>query len=516
MSILGRLVRNIATNWVGLAINIVISFFLAPYVVNSLGATYYGIWAVTLQFTGYLYLMDFGVRDAVIYYIARFHARHASKKVNEVVRVAMEAYFPIFLGAVALSIGGGWVFPKFISVEGVPDSSISLVFFLTGITIAQGFLFNVFTGVLNGLQRFDVGNYIGVSIGIVRAGLIVFALDAGYGIVGLAWIQLGVSLFSSVLNLIAARIILRRNGIEMGWVSIHAKRRIVLIRRMLGYSVFVFISNIGQKTNAAAGALIIAYFLPVAQVTPYAIAASLSGYSRSLIQASSWVFNPLVSQYAALNDTKGLIDAICRGTKLAMVVGLPVLTSFILVGDIFIGLWMGPEFIADAAMVLLVLSIMELISAPHHVMSGALWGMNKHQELAWLRIGEAVANVLLSIFLVQRYGIVGAAVGALIPHLLLVLLFLPLLLRKHVQMPIRALAFSALGRPLLAVVPFAVLVNLVFSRWSPTNLVEFFVAIGALTGVYAAGLYPIALDDTERKVVRDYIDRWSNQRRDAT
>ena len=73
-SAVARIFTNIASNWIGLIINIVVSFFLAPFVVNHLGADMYGIWAVAMQFTGYIYLMDFGVRDSLIRYTAKYRA----------------------------------------------------------------------------------------------------------------------------------------------------------------------------------------------------------------------------------------------------------------------------------------------------------------------------------------------------------------------------------------------------------------------------------------------------------
>ena len=45
-----------------LLVNTVISFVLAPIVVTHLGSVYYGIWSLLMQFTGYLWLFDFGVR----------------------------------------------------------------------------------------------------------------------------------------------------------------------------------------------------------------------------------------------------------------------------------------------------------------------------------------------------------------------------------------------------------------------------------------------------------------------
>ncbi|MEQ8205984.1 MAG: hypothetical protein RIA65_07405, partial [Woeseia sp.] len=74
MSIGKRVAKNVFSNWANLAVNIVISFFLAPFIVKSLGNTWYGIWVIMMQFTGYLYLLDFGVRESVIRYVSKFLA----------------------------------------------------------------------------------------------------------------------------------------------------------------------------------------------------------------------------------------------------------------------------------------------------------------------------------------------------------------------------------------------------------------------------------------------------------
>ena len=69
------LLRSLASSWLGLAVGIVVSFFLSPFVVNKLGSTWYGVWAVASQFVGYLYLMDFGVRESVVRYTSKYAAR---------------------------------------------------------------------------------------------------------------------------------------------------------------------------------------------------------------------------------------------------------------------------------------------------------------------------------------------------------------------------------------------------------------------------------------------------------
>lgn len=513
MTVLQRLIRNIATNWFGLLVGIVISFFLAPFVVNKLGSTYYGVWAITLQFTGYLYLLDFGVRDAVVRYASKFRAIGAPTRLNEIIRVALEIYFPVFLVAVVISVVGAWVFPHIFTVDEISVREVRIVVLLVGLTIAQTFLFNVFVGVLHGFQRFDVGNYIGISISLLRAGLIVMALNAGYSIVGLSVIQVTVGLLGGVLGFVLALRIMNCEGFRFRWVRLAHRRRMAMVRRMVGYSVYVFINNIGQKTSVAAGPIIIGIFLPVAAVTPYAIAGNLANYAKSLMLSSAWVFNPLVSHYASLKDAAMLTQVIRRGAKLPLVVGLPVTIAYVLVGDTFIGLWMGPQYVLEAAAVLTILAIMETMSAPHHVMAAALYGMSKHQSLAFLRVGEAATNIALSIALVQVWGIVGVAVGGLVPHLVLVLLLLPWVLGRHIDVRFLSLIRGVFVRPILGSIPFAAFVYFAYEIWPPTSLVGFFALMFLSLPVYGISVFGISLDAVERSVVINKLAGVFNRRR---
>ena len=43
------ILKNVTSNWAALVVNIAVSFFLAPFVVASLGNVYYGIWTLLNQ-----------------------------------------------------------------------------------------------------------------------------------------------------------------------------------------------------------------------------------------------------------------------------------------------------------------------------------------------------------------------------------------------------------------------------------------------------------------------------------
>src|SRR5712692_8660602 len=98
-----RIVRNVLSNWGSYVVTVGLNFFLSPYVVRHLGNTGYGVWILTLSLTGYLGLLDLGVRGAVTRYIAKFHTEGDQRKASNVASSAMMIFSSAGLLAVLVS-----------------------------------------------------------------------------------------------------------------------------------------------------------------------------------------------------------------------------------------------------------------------------------------------------------------------------------------------------------------------------------------------------------------------------
>ena len=61
--------RNLGANWIGYGANLAVMFFMSPFVVHSLGNARYGVWTLLTSLTGYLGLVDIGVRGGTGRYI---------------------------------------------------------------------------------------------------------------------------------------------------------------------------------------------------------------------------------------------------------------------------------------------------------------------------------------------------------------------------------------------------------------------------------------------------------------
>jgi len=502
-----RLVHNIASNWANLAVNIAISFFLAPFVVNKLGSTWYGIWAVVMQFTGYLYLMDFGVRESVIRYTSKYMARRQGRRLNQILTVSFGVYAPITVLTLIASATLAWAAPYIFQMDAQHYSAARWTILLVGITIAQTFISNVFLGILLGLQRWAINNLVGITIALVRTMVIVAALQAGHGIITLAAIQLGSSIVSGVVSAILATRYLRQLGTSIHIERMSAKRFRALASRVFRYGLFVFLNNIGQKIIVASDATIIAIFLTMPSVTYYAIAGSLIDPLRSLLASTALVFAPIASRLHATGNRQQLGKTAVSGSKLILVIALPIVLTYIILGQTFIGLWMGPEFSQPSGAVLMVLAWAMLASTPSFVLGMVLYGISQHNITAYLKLAEAAVNLVLSIVLARHFGIIGVALGMAIPHTIVSLFVLPYLTCRAIKFPLSALYLGVFKGPLLAALPLIAAELWVHRNVQIKGLIPFFAIIALLSAGYLLSVYWFALDREERSWALNILRR---------
>jgi O-antigen/teichoic acid export membrane protein len=491
-SIGATFLRNVTSNWAGIVVGVVTSLILAPITVRALGNVHYGIWTLLMQFTGYLWLFDFGVRESVVKYVAQYHAADDRDQLVSTVQCAVSLYGLVALAALAATVGLAYALPYAFNIPATEVTTARVTALLTGATIALGFVFNVFVGVLMGLQKFYVMARLGILFSVVRAVVIYVLLTTGYGLITLAVTQLIVTVIS---NMFVYYFCVR----DLPYLRV----RPVLPGRMgslrlLHYGKYVLIANVGDKIVFATDSIVIGMFLPISALTFYAIGGSLIEQLRGFIASMGAIFNPLSSSLEARKESSTLSSVFISGAKGAMAIGLPVCLGFIFLGRTFIDLWMGPEYGPSAGAVLAVLTVGHLLGLPYYTIAGVLYGLGRHRVVAITRVIEGAANLALSIVLVRRLGLVGVAIGTVIPHILVVGLVLPWTIPRYLNVSMREYYVSVYGRPLVSAVPFALACWAIAARVQPQNLWMFALAVAAALLVYVIPCWLIALTPVER------------------
>jgi O-antigen/teichoic acid export membrane protein len=200
-------------------------------------------------------------------------------------------------------------------------------------------------------------------------------------------------------------------------------------------------------------------------------------------------------------------EEILAVARLATLVAVPIAATFVLRGESFISLWMGSQFGPASGEVLRILAIVVWLEAPRSVVMTSLTGMSKQRMLIPGIAAEAACKVALSILLVGPLGIVGVAIGTLIPSLLVNLGYIPRCLAKAAGVPVRLFHWQAVLLPTLACVPF-LLASVALERFVPArNLAVFFVQVISILPLVALGGWFLCLTTDEKQQVSSQLRR---------
>jgi O-antigen/teichoic acid export membrane protein len=246
--------------------------------------------------------------------------------------------------------------------------------------------------------------------------------------------------------------------------------------------------------------LVIGALLPVGMITFFAIAGNLHDYARSVVGGISQTLSPRISALEAHGDRSRLEDTLLSGARLSTLVVIPIAITFMIRGSSFIRLWMGPAYAELSGRVLWVLSITLWTIGGYQVVSAAMVGLNKHTGLIPMLVVEALSNLVLSVIWVRLYGVIGTAIGTVVPRTIMSVVVGPWYVRRTVGISLRRFWLSVFLQPALAIIPFAA-VTLGTERFFPAgNVLTFFLQVVAALPVSALGAWYICFSPSERSV----------------
>ena len=465
---------------------------LSPFVVHSLGNVSYGIWVLLGSLVGYLGLLDLGVRGAVTRYIAKFHAQSNHLDATRVASSALAIFTAAGLLAILVSITLALVVPQLFEVPEQLVTAARIVVILGGINVAVSIVSGVYGGIVAGLQRFDYFNAVEVVVAGIRAGAVILALNAGFGLVALAAIQLAMS---SVRGLANYRLSRRLYPELRARVS---ECRRTDLATIFSFSVSALLLTASGMLIMYTDSVVIGAFLPLEMITFFAIAANLTEYARGPISGISQTITPWVSSLEGGGKLDELQRVLLAAARISTLVVLPIVLTFIVRGRTFIGLWMGQDYAKPAGDVLQILSLGLWFVVGYQVVVATMMGISKHRGLVPAFVVEAVCNIGLSVVWIRSYGIVGVAWATTVPRMAGSLLFMPWYLRRVLGIPIRKLWLTVWVYPSLAMVPF-VIGSYAIERWWPaSNLVLYFGQVVLALPLAGIGAWAMSLTPAEK------------------
>lgn len=388
-----RLTTNLIGQLTSFACSLGISFFLTPYVVESLGRDAYGFVGLANSITGYITLFTVAINGMLSRYITIEFNKKEYKSASGYFSTALiaQGILALFLliPMMLLAANMGLVFD--VSPELAPDVKIlwAMVFltFLCGLP-AAGYGTATFA-----TNRLDIGAVFGIINNVLRAGILIvtfafFTPHVWY--IGLA--SIASSTVGIILNMAAKKRLMPE--VELGIRHFDKK----YIHNLLTVGIWNSLNRLQQILYTGLDLTITNLFINATEMGTLSIAKAIPTQISTLISTISGTFDPTMTISYAKGDMKDFLHQ----TKFAMkfsgfLCSVPIL-GFVAFGQKFYHLWMPTLSEADVLKIQ-ILAVLTMLPQVFSVYIFPLYTVNtittKLKVPVFVSIGIGVANVLI-------------------------------------------------------------------------------------------------------------------------
>jgi O-antigen/teichoic acid export membrane protein len=495
-----RFLGNVLWNWTGAAVQLLAGLIISPLIIRKLGPERYGIWALVYSMTSYYGLVDFGVRSAVVRYAAHHRARGENDQLNELINTTLLYFSMVCLVLMAVTVvlwqQAGWLSDLF-RVSPAHREEFRWLILVVGFGIAIGMSQGVFSGGVEGFQRFDLSNRIRIGISALRVLGWLGLLLAGYGL-----IAMGMWMLVACVVLFAAYFYCFRR-IFPEWRLSRRSVKLAVFKQAAGYGGQTFLATMGTRSLDQTPSLLIGYFRGTADVGYYNFPLRLVQYASEAISNVGFVAAPQSAALAAKGDHATVARLGIYANRYCLALYMPLLLYMLLYGSELFTVWLKPGFAMHSAPLLPVLFAgFAAGQAAQFCSSAILFGMGKQRGYAFAVLAEAAASVAAMILVIPRWGILGAA--ALTAALMMMTrgLYTPWLLCRHLRFPLGEYMRSIFWRPVATAFPvLAILYCAKLAGVRGDGWVEL-IAMGLLAAVLYYGIaWRTCLREEHRQVV---------------
>jgi len=400
--------RNVASRYLVIVIESLVGFLMLPFNVRHLGSEAYGLWILIGSVVVHFSILDLGFGGALVKFVAEYRARRDVEALNEIASTMFVVFGVLGLVAYAAVIVVALNLNHVFRIT--PDQAAlgKWLLLIIGLNIAANFPFSVYGAVINGFQRYDANSIVAIVCSVVVALVNVVVLTAGFGLLTL------VACTTSVR--IAAYFIYRLNAYRI-FPPLRVRPTLFRRSRMreaTGFSIYASIIDWANRLNYQLDELVIGATMGSAPIVVWAVADRIAMATQRLTNQLNGVLFPVVVDFDTTRRTEPLQRLLLEGTRLSLAMVIPITVAIVMLAHPLVRAWVGPRLI-DAVPLVQLLMLTVAIRVGNATGTTLLKGAGQVRYVAFVNVGTGIVNLLLSLVLVKPFGLVGVAIGTLIP-----------------------------------------------------------------------------------------------------
>lgn len=481
-------------SYVNLGLTNLTGILVTPYVIRSLGNQEYGLYTLIGAFVGYLSVLDLGLNNAIVRYVAQYRVQKDEKEQENFLATSLIIYCAI---ALLLAVFGSlfyfnidYFFSKSLSVEELYKAKIMLIILVFNIafTLPGG----AFTGICSGYEKFIFPRILSILKVIIRTITLVFILHYGSD-------SIGVVILDTIINLVFILVTV--------WYSFSKlKLKIKLhqwdfsfVKEIFKYSIWIFLFALVYQFQWRTGQVILGSTTNTTIVAIFGVGVMLGVYFTTFGNIINSLLLPKAVQ-AIYNNVSNevLTDQMIKVGRISYLLLIYVFGAFLLTGQDFIKLWVGELYLPSywIALSIMAVYIIPIAQGYSHAILDAK-KMLRFKSLNFLLFSliGAISGYLLS----KNYGMYGMIIG-----LVSAVFLLQIVMNVYYQFKLK-LNMPKFFKKVLFKFTFVFVVIIVTSyflnqQFSSNTWLVFLIKNGLFSCIFFLTMY-FVINDEERKLI---------------
>lgn len=467
---------NMIANIVSYSSNILISFVLTPFLINTLGKETYSFYPIANTIVSYMSILTNSMNSITSRFVTISLVKGDEKEANKyyssvlATNILLGLILLILMMIVVISLD------KFMEI---PINSVAAVKALFSFVFAAA-LVNILGSILGiatfAKNRIDLRSLRELVTAVLRLCLFVLLykfLPASIAYVGI------VTLIVALVNLL-----FQYKYTKMLLPEIHVSKQNISvshIKELFSSSIWNMINTFGN--NLLAGmSLILANMLYGATASgTYSIVQTVPSFINGIISMLVGVFYPVITYRFAENDKKGLISEINKAQKVIGAFACATIVVFSALASEFFALWTPGENSNY-------LSLLSFLTILPHICIACLWSltnlnvvMNKLKFPALFTLTMGGLNILLAIFTykISKPGLLSLPIISSFLQIIWIGIFIPQYACKNLNVRWSTF-YGPLARALCCAAPVAIFVLLIKKQFVLDSWIKFILFGGCM------------------------------------
>ncbi|MDL2318945.1 oligosaccharide flippase family protein [Eubacteriales bacterium OttesenSCG-928-A19] len=396
-------------------LQIVVSLFIPSFLIRILGKTDYGIYQMAQSFAGNLLVFNFGIATIMSRNLVKYRYQKNEKGIlqttfNGILSAGLTSCLTIIIGGILALL----ITPAYQKTLTSPE--IGIVFKLYFIFMCSNTVYvwqRWATGISTGYERFGFTNGLNILVQLLRVCLLIVLVAVTRSVFAVAVVEICANASHFLIEYIYCR---KRLSVPIVCKKEHFDK--FTFREFYTFGVAALLQSITRQVNISMPKIVVGMYMTAADVSLYSVVTTLTTAYITITKLIGSVYLPDATRLAVSSaPPTAYRKMMWLPMLLQATISFAILFGFAVLGKPFLRLWMGDGFEAmwfAVMTVFLPLSIANLATLPDIVLDAKLKKLSRSITL----IFTTIINITLSIFLVQKYGTMGAAIGSASAYLL--------------------------------------------------------------------------------------------------